>query len=428
VRPLRGLTVRGRSFLVAGVAALVCALVLGQQDLLRVSVLLLALPFLCVIVVRRTQHTVTCTRSVDPSRVQVGEETKVTLRLENSSLVPTGLLLAEDTLPRGMSARPRFVIDRLDPRGQRDVFYKVRSQVRGRYPVGPLTLRVADPFGMCEVARAFPGVDDLIVIPVVEQLPVVLLGGEWTGSNDSHPSSIPSAGEDDIGTREYRHGDALHRVHWRSTARRGELMVRREEHPRQSRATILLDARQDAHHGEGRNSSLEWAVSAAASLAVHLTRREFTLRVMNETGNGLAGLNSDILAPLPDVEGLLLDALAVLLPTRTPSLREASLALARAGSDSLVIALLGALSERDAADLAHRRQGTTTAIAVLLRTETWVGLTPDPAAEAAFEHNVALLRNAGWRVIPVRVGDRLPDLWPLAARRGTPGTDRSVVA
>lgn len=428
MRPLRGLTVRGRSFLVAGIAALICALVLGQQDLLRVSVLLLTLPFICMIVVRRTQHTVTCSRSVDPGRVQAGEETKVTLRLENSSLVPTGLLLAEDTLPRGMSARPRFVIDRLDPRGQRDVFYKVRSQVRGRYPIGPLTLRVADPFGMCEVARAFPGVDDLIVIPVVEALPVVLLGGEWTGSNDSHPSSIPSAGEDDIGTREYRHGDALHRVHWRSTARRGELMVRREEHPRQSRATILLDARGGAHYGEGRNSSLEWGVSAAASLAVHLTRREFTLRVMNETGDGLAGLNSDVIAPLPDVEGLLLDALAVLLPTNTPSLREAGLALARAGTDSLVIAVLGSLSDQDAADLAHRRQGTTTAIAVLLRTETWIGLAPDAAAETAFEHNVALLRNAGWRVIPVRVGDRLPDLWPLAARRGTPGIDHSVVA
>jgi hypothetical protein len=94
----------------------------------------------------------------------------------------------------------------------------------------------------------------------------------------------------------------------------------------------------------------------------------------------------------------------------------------------LVIAVLGSLSDQDAADLAHRRQGTTTAIAVLLRTETWIGLAPDAAAETAFEHNVALLRNAGWRVIPVRVGDRLPDLWPLAARRGTPGIDHSVVA
>jgi uncharacterized protein (DUF58 family) len=426
-RTLRGLTVRGRSFLVAGIAAFACALFLGQQDLLRVSVLLLALPFVCVIVVRRTQHTVTCTRTVEPSRVPAGDETTVTLRLENSSLVPTGLLLAEDTLPRGMSARPRFVIDRLDPRGQRDVFYKVRSQVRGRYRIGPLTLRVADPFGMCEVARAFPGVDDLIVIPVVEPLPVVLLGGEWTGSNDSHPSSIPSAGEDDIGTREYRHGDALHRVHWRSTARRGELMVRREEHPRQSRATILLDARAGAHAGEGKQSSLEWGVSAAASLAVHLTRREFTLRVMNETGDGLAGLNSEVIAPLPDVEGLLLDALAVLEPTATASLRDASLALARAGSDSVVIAVLGSLSRQDAADLAHRRQGTTTAIAVLLRTETWVGTVPDAAAEAAFDHHVALLRNAGWRVVPVRAGDRLPDLWPSAARVTT-GGDRSGAA
>jgi uncharacterized protein (DUF58 family) len=295
MRARGGLTLRGRGFVLVAVVMLALiaarfglwfldfrptAQTVSQKNMLRVSVLLLLLPLFCWIVVRRTRHTLTCTRTIAPLRVPVGEETTVTLRLENTSLSPTGLLLAEDNLPRGMSARPRFVIDRLDARGQRDVFYKVRSQVRGRFPIGPLTVRITDPFGMCEVARAFPEVGELTVIPIVEPLPVVMLGGEWTGSNDSHPSSIPSAGEDDIGTREYRHGDPLHRVHWRSTARRGELMVRREEHPRQSRATILLDARAGAHHGEGKFSSVEWVVSAVASLAVHLIRREFTIRVI----------------------------------------------------------------------------------------------------------------------------------------------------
>ncbi|HEY3605632.1 MAG TPA: DUF58 domain-containing protein [Sporichthyaceae bacterium] len=426
MRRFGGLTLRGQSFLVGAVAAASCEYWMSQPTLVRIALLLAALPLVCALVVRTAKQSIACTRVIEPARVPAGDDARVTLHLENASLVPTGLLLAEDTLPRGMSARPRFVIDRLDPRGKRDVFYQVRSQVRGRYRIGPLTLRVTDPFGMCEVSKAFPGTVDLIVIPVVEQLPVVLLGGEWTGSNDSHPSSIPSAGEDDIGTREYRHGDPLHRVHWRSTARRGELMVRREEHPRQSRATILLDARSGAHHGEGKHSSLEWGVSAAASLAVHLTRREFTLRVLNENGNGLAGLSSEIIAPLPDVEGLLLDALAVLEATATPSLREAGLTLGRS-ADGLVIAVLGSLSRQDASDLSHRRQGTTTAIALLLRTETWVGVTPDAAAETEFQHNVALLRNVGWRVVVVRAGDRLPDLWPLAARTGTAADGRSSV-
>ena len=386
--------------------------------------LLVALPLVCAIAVLRTQHAIKCTRTVNPGRVPAGDEAKVTLRLENESIVPSGLLLAEDTLPRGMSARPRFVIDRLDPRAVRDVYYRVRSEVRGRYRIGPLTVRVADPFGMCEIPRAFPGTDDLIVIPVVENLPVVQLGGEWTGSNDNQPSSIPAAGEDDVAVREYRHGDSLHRVHWKATARKGELMVRREEQHRQSRATILLDVRDSAHHGEGLRSSLEWGVSAAASLAIHLNRREYTLRVITDTGTGLAGMGSEVSAPVPDVEGLLLDALAVLVPSKLTSLRDASLALSRGGSDSLVIAVLGALSRQDAADLARRRGGTTTAIALMMRTHSWrEGHTADAAADAEFDHNVALLRNAGWRVLPVSAGHRLAEIWPQAGRGAAAAAD-----
>jgi uncharacterized protein (DUF58 family) len=417
MKVVRGLTVRGRSFLVGGLAAAGCSFWLGQRDLLRVAVLLIALPLVCAIAVLRTQHSIKCTRTVEPGRVPAGDEAKVTLRLENESIVPSGLLLAEDTLPRGMSARPRFVIDRLDPRGVRDVYYRVRSEVRGRYRIGPLTVRVADPFGMCEIPRAFEGTDDLIVIPVVETLPVVQLGGEWTGSNDNQPSSIPAAGEDDIAVREYRHGDPLHRVHWKATARRGELMVRREEQHRQSRATILLDVRDDAHEGEGLRSSLEWCVSAAASLAIHLNRREYTLRIITDTGTGLAGMGAEVSAPVPDVEGLMLDALAVLVPSKVRTLRDASLSLSRAGSDSLLIAILGELNEQDAADLARRRGGTTTGIALMMRTFTWSeGHENDAGAIAAFDRNVAVLRNAGWRVLPVSAGNTLAEIWPQSAR------------
>jgi uncharacterized protein (DUF58 family) len=406
--------------LVAGLAALGCAIVLGQQDVLRVAVLLISLPLVCAAVVFRTQHKLTTSRVIEPIRVPAGEEARITLRVDNQALVPSGLLLAEDTLPRGMSARPRFVIDRLEPRGRREVFYRVRSQVRGKFPIGPLKLRLADPFGMCELSRSYAGTDDLIVIPVVENVPFVVLGGEWTGGNESHVSSIPSAGEDDIGIRDYRYGDALHRVHWRSTARRGELMVRREEHPRQSQATLLIDARAGAHAGEGLRSSLEWAVSAAASLSIHLIRRGFTLRVLTETGAGLAGMSGDLLAPVPDVEGLLLDALAMLTPSKTVNLTDATGALYRAGSDSLVIALLGDLSTADAAALARRRQGTTTAIALLLRPQSWTLGSAEARADeqARYEQNLALLRNGGWRAVPVSAGDRLPDVWLGVARGG----------
>ncbi|MGQ0623148.1 MAG: DUF58 domain-containing protein [Sporichthyaceae bacterium] len=427
MKALSWLTLRGKSFAVAGLAALGCAIGLGQQDILRVAVLLVSLPLVCAALVARTQHQLGTSRRIDPVRVPVGEEARITLELENSSLVPTGLLLAEDSVAPSMNTRPRFVLDRLESHGRREVYYRVRSEVRGRFPIGPLKVRLTDPFGMCEITRSFAGTDDLIVVPVVQHLPFVVLGGEWSGGSDSHPSSIPSAGEDDIGTREYRHGDPLHRVHWRSTARRGELMVRREEHPRQTQATLILDARVNAHVGSGLTSSLEWAISAAASLSVHLIRRGFSLRVVTDTGQGMAGMSTGVLSPVPDVEGLLLDALAMLTPSATPSLVGAARELGRTGGDSLLVALLGELSPADAESMARRRPGTTTAIALLQRTSTWRarGAQTDaraekrhrapPAADREFDRCVALLRNGGWRVMEVHAGDELPELWARVA-------------
>ena len=55
--------------------------------------------------------------------------------------------------------------------------------------------------------------------PVVVPLPAMRLGGDWTGGGDSRARSMSTMGEDDVTTREYRYGDDLRRVHWRSTAR-----------------------------------------------------------------------------------------------------------------------------------------------------------------------------------------------------------------
>ena len=77
------------------------------------------------------------------------------------------------------------------------------------------------------------------------------LTGEATGYGDGRQRSLALAGEDDVIPRGYRYGDDLRRVHWRSTARYGELMVRREEQPQRARCTVLLDTRGIAYAGRG---------------------------------------------------------------------------------------------------------------------------------------------------------------------------------
>jgi hypothetical protein len=99
-------------------------------------------------------------------------------------------------------------------------------------------------------------------------------------------------------------------VHWRSTARTGELMVRREEQPWESRATIVLDTRLQGHRGEGPTSSFEWAVSAAASIALHLRRNGYKIRLVTGGQASGDGNGVDLDATESDGEGALMDCLA----------------------------------------------------------------------------------------------------------------------
>lgn len=416
---LRGLTTRGRSFLAAGVAVLVAALATSQDDLLRVAVLLLTLPVVSALVVARTRYRLSSSRRLGSPRTAAGQDSSVTLRLDNISRLPTGLLLVEDRVPYVLGSRPRFVLDRVEPRGRREVSYTVRSDVRGRFQLGPLSLRLTDPFGMCELHRAFTSRDTLVVTPQVHPLPVVPLSGEWTGSGESRSRSIASAGDDDAGTREYRQGDDLRRVHWRSTARLGQLMVRREEQPWQARCTLLLDSRSSAHAGEGPGSSFEWAVSAAASVGVHLVRHGYFVRLLTDTGSAVSSAAHDPSGIGSDVEGALLDSLALVSTSGRRSLRDAAASLRRGGGDGLLVAVLGTVEPDEAHLLARLRHGSTAAIAVLLETSSWAPVQAHTRAgsRAAFEGSAALLRASGWRVVTVRAGDSLPDLWQDAAHQ-----------
>lgn len=408
---LRGLTTRGRSFLAAAAAAGLSALVLGERDLLRVAVLLAALPLLAAAYVGQTRYRLSCTRSVEPGRVPVGSSARVLLRLSNLSRLPTGTLLLEDRLPYALGSRPRLVLERLGAQRASTVAYTVRAEVRGRYEVGPLVVRLTDPFGLCELARSFTTVSRLTVVPQVVPLPNVRLTGEYAGTGDSRARSVAVHGEDDVATREYRDGDDLRRVHWRSTARTGELMVRREEQPWESRATLVLDTRRQGHRGEGPTSSFEWAVSATASIGLHLRRSGYKIRLV--TGGG-----ADLDTMERDGEGALLDCLADVNLSATHAIPPLVERIRRRGDGGLVIAVLGGLSLGEAESLGALRISGTTCIALLIDPATWLNLADDVRAQTNSDHEAAALTllRTGWRIISVEHGANLAALWPQAAR------------
>lgn len=425
---LGGLTTRGRSFLAAGLAAVACAYLLGQPDLLRVGLLLVALPLVCTVVVYHTRYRIAANRSLVPSRITAMSEAQVRLRVENVSRVPTGLLMLQDRVDYLLGPRPRFVLYRVAPGGNHEVSYLVRPDLRGRYQLGPLQLKMADPFGMCELTRSFRESHSLTVVPAVEPLPRVSLAGETAGYGDARTRALALAGEDDVVPRGYRHGDDLRRVHWRSTARYGELMVRRAEQQQRSTATVLLDTRRIAHHGAGPTSSFEWAVAAAASLLVHLNDCGYAVRLLTTAGDAVPGLDSpactgSALSPSTaygDGLGLLLDTLAVVDFGADDQLTWVGDHLRDAGG--LLVALLGEVTADQTALLAQIGRGPAPAVALILDGPAWAAQHAFPDDRADDRHRV--LSEAGWTVLRVRPGDTLPALWQRAARQHASGVGR----
>jgi uncharacterized protein (DUF58 family) len=402
---LSGLTPRGRALLAAGLTAFVLAALLDQQDIMRVGLLATALPLLAAASVARTRFRLASDRVVEPSRAPAGESATVTVRLENVAHLPTGLLMVEDTVPPALGPRPRFVVDRLPPLSVRSVTYTVHADRRGRYPLGPLSVRLTDPFGFCQLDRSFSGQRHLLVTPRVEPLPSVPLSGDWSGTGESRARSIAAAGEDDVAVREYRHGDELRRVHWRATARSGALMVRREEQPWESRATLILDDRPVAHVGESLSGSFERAVGVAASVGMHLSHRGYAVRLVTDAPQVTTNSAVDD-GTSADPTGMLLDALAVAQPSNSASIHTLTGSV-RHGSDGLIVMVLGAITLDDAEQLARARHGMGTTIAVALDTSTWADAPRRRTTAGAWD----LLRAAGWAVVPLGRGELLADAW-----------------
>jgi uncharacterized protein (DUF58 family) len=398
---LASLTVRGRAFLAGGLMAVVCAIVLDQNALVRVGVLVASLPLLCAALLGRSRYQLALEREVTPRLVSAGQPAHVTLRLTNEGRAPTGVLLLEDHVPYALGTRPRFVLEGIGQGWRRQVSYQLRSDVRGHYEIGPMTIRVTDPFGLVELGRAFHTSAPLTITPRTVSLPDIGLGGAWTGSGDNRPRSFATGSAEDVTVREYRQGDDLRRVHWRSSARLGELMVRREEQPWQSRATVVLDNRETSHRGQGAASSLETAVSAAASVALHLTRRGFMVRLVTASGEepSTAWHFRD-----PEANtGPLLEALAVVHLDRRPSMDTSW--LGEAGQGVLVM-VTGSLTGHDRGYLNRLQHQSGSPMAIALDVDAW-----SPHRTRSSSPAVTVLTAAGWRAASLGPGDRLDSVW-----------------
>ncbi|WP_116051930.1 DUF58 domain-containing protein [Amycolatopsis palatopharyngis] len=410
LRALSGLTTRGRCLLAAGAAAAVCAAVLNERDLLRVALFVVALPLLIAVFVSAARVRMGAMRTLLPERVSVGQSGEIQLDLWRSGKLPGGELLLEDGVPYALGSRPRFVIERLPQHRVVALRYPVQPVLRGIQQVGPLRATITDPFGLCEFERELIGHSRLLVVPTVAGLRGLPTGAGIGSGDDGSVRLHAGQGEPDVIVRQYRQGDDLRKVHWRSTARRDEIMVRVEERPWRGGTTVLLDHRAAAHHGTGPTASIEWAVSFAASICLHLRRSGHRVRLMSEHGKLLADTPGE---GGEHYDNQVLDALAALQPTHQ---RDITCAYDVAEGQEL-IAVLGTVSNDSVHELTRYRPRGVRSLAVLLDTPAWsAGVSAPQQRAAATEESAALLRAAGWGVVVVGPGSPMPQVWSELCR------------
>ena len=345
-------TRRGWGLALLGAATVAAGRAFGIIELFVIGVGLVGLVAPAWLYVRLVELKLEIGRDVTPLRVHAGGAARVELRVTNLGRARSPLLELNDPVAGTRGAH--LLVAPLRRRASARAAYRLPTSRRGLINIGPLTVRVQDPFCIASIralaaARleltVFPHIDELVARPAA--------GNRDPHAGAEHPNHIGHQGEDFYALRPYVLGDDLRRVHWPSTARTDELMVRQDELPWQGRTTVLLDTRRIGQDED----SFEVAVSAAASLMHAAVLRHDSVRLVTTdgtdsgAGSGQAHLDAAM------------EYLAVVEPSGSGSLAVLLAALGRATGGSLVV-IFGTTStgELDALARAARRFGALTVI------------------------------------------------------------------
>jgi uncharacterized protein (DUF58 family) len=222
-------------------------------------------------------------RAAHPDRVARGEPARMTLTVRNTGRLRAATLVARD---RCAPADVPVPLLRLRPGRDTTVDYPVPTARRGVIPVGPLKITRRDPLGLISLAHPYGDVTTVWVHPRIHPLRAVPAG--MARSLDGRIDKVPHGTITFDSLREYVVGDELRRVHWRSSAKVGQLMVREQLDTSEPTIVVLLDDRAAAHPEtrDGTAESFEAACEAAASIIAAAVRED--LRVLLHLVSGPA--------------------------------------------------------------------------------------------------------------------------------------------
>lgn len=271
----------------------------------------------------------------------------------------------------------------LPPRERHRWIAKTPCTMRGKFTLGPATLTSGDPFGIFRLERTVEGTSEVLVYPQTMALPGFTLpsaelpGGQDVKSRAYHVTPNVST------IREYQPGDSFNRIHWRSTARTGQLMVKEFELDPTAEVYVVLDMQERvqqhvaAERGTRQPHELrlaelteEYGVNAAASIARHLLQQNRSVGLISW------GQHREVIPAERELRQLfkILEALAVLRAHGAQPLAEVLAAESvRFGRNCTLVIITPSLDERWGVSLQHLLYRGARAVVVLVDPELFGG-------------------------------------------------------
>ena len=412
-------TLRGVLFVLVGAAITTLAYLLERPELLAVGVIAIVAPLVAIVFVASSRPRLRVGRHLDPVVATVGEPVTVTVTV-------SGRARAAEWIER-VPMRPGYAgPGRLpDVRRTRPATFSYRywPAERGVVTVGSLLIEERDPIGLAVRVTDTVAEAAQLIVPVVVPLAA---GPVPDPSSDAGPRTSRSRerADDDVVTREYRSGDALRRVHWRVTARHGELMVRQDEPQAGPRARLLIDTARDAYRdidtrplrqGPPSGPSFEWGVRMAASAAGHLVERGYAVDLRTSTVQP----EQPPLGDAPGISAALAAVLGELAMLRASPSDGSPLPLD--AHPSVPIVAIASQPSGATIDWMLAQRATGTAASLLL-------VTPHASAESAeLLATAEVFTRAGWRVAVADAADSVDAAWQRLIDGSSVGPDATAI-
>src|SRR6266566_2500644 len=369
----------------------------GWSDLYKLTYVLLTLFVLSWLWARYSLRKLIFHRNIISGRVQVGETFEERLMLDNTSVMPKLWVQIADasTLP---NHRAGYVASM---GGRKRAMWKARTvcRQRGRFQLGPVTATSGDPFGLFRRRIFLSSSHELLVLPRV--LPITsfaLFTGGLPGRGRSSRRALQTT-TNATTIRDYMAGDALSRIHWRSSAHYNKLMVKEFDLDPAVDAWVFLDLHASVQAGEGEQSTEEYGATLAATIATYLLRHDLSVgMIVNGQQREFLSLDRGD----RQVERVL-ELLAVVTAGPGPELKEAlALDAFHFGRNTVAIIITPSNSRDWHEGLRHlQRRGVQVAV-VGLNAASFDNSPQD-------EDTLALLEGAGVPVVRIKCGDFLAE-------------------